>query len=157
NALPSMLHANVDPPIVEVNPKLTLALRLAVLIFFFGTLVRIVFGAGGVSAPTAASAFTSPPPWKLAGTPAIGDAVVLRALLIALVVADGNFWRSRAATAAACGAAADVPQKVWLAPKKKVVRLQSLATMSGLFTTRGVVSAGAGETPLTGPKTVVTG
>ena len=68
------------------------------------------------------------------------------AVLIDAADAVGNFCRSRAATAAACGAAADVPQK-WNggpAPAKNVVTLQSLATRSGLFTTRGEASGAAG-------------
>src|SRR3954447_5196192 len=158
-----MLHANVDPATVEVKPKLTLVFGLVVVMVLFGVLVSTVSGAtaggggGGVRAPDAASAFSSPAPWKLPGTPANGAAVDVMAALIAATLADGNFCRSSAATAAACGAADDVPQKTWLTPLKKVVWLQSVATRSGLASTRGVASGAAGVAPLTGPNRVVTG
>ena len=81
------------------------------------------------------------------------------AALIDAEVAVGNFCRSRAATAAACGAAAEVPQKGngGLAPPKNVLTLQSLATRSGLLTILGDGNGAAGVIPLTGPNSVVTG
>ena len=69
-------------------------------------------------------------------------------------VSEGFACRARAAIAAACGAAAEVPQKrkIPAVPvgTKKVVRPQSLATAFGLAIVCS--SAGAGVPPPTGPK-----
>ena len=67
---------------------------------------------------------------------------------------EGFAWRARAAIAAACGPAAEVPQKRKipgdLVGRKKVVRPQSVATAFGLGI--ACVTAAAGACPLTGPK-----
>jgi hypothetical protein len=63
-------------------------------------------------------------------------------------------WRISAATAAAWGAAAEVPQKRQAPPlnsAKKVVTPQSVAAMSGFWISTSPVGA-AGVVPLTGPK-----
>ena len=65
-----------------------------------------------------------------------GLAVAARPAPIWAGVSEGFAWRARAATAAACGAAAEVPQKrqipAVLVGTKKVVRPQSVATAFGL-------------------------
>src|SRR3954447_18492484 len=160
-----MLQTNDEPATVEVNLKRTLTLGRKDVTCFFGFLVIVVSGVGsggGVvacwTAVAAARALTSPPPCIAGVAPGMTVPVVRIALLMTSNDAVGNFARSSAATAAACGAAADVPQKRGGVPKpKKVFCWQSLATTSGLFSTSGVGSAAAGMLPFTGPNRIVTG
>ena len=89
---------------------------------------------GSTTEAAAANASTSPNPTWL-GPPAIGTAVEVSASLICCGVSEGFRLLSNAATAAACGLDAEVPQKLYVGPvppKKNVVNVQSLATRSGL-------------------------
>src|SRR5205814_3330629 len=105
-------------------------------------------------APAAALAFRRPAPAAACPNDPMGAAVLVWLLRMAAKPADGLSCSSRAATAPACGAAAEVPQNLQSVPSKeakKVVTPQSVAAMSGLSSVWGVM-AGAGELPLTGPK-----
>ena len=105
--------------------------------------------------PTAARASTSPAPTTSAVPPLVTAAAVASS-------ADftdagdklGDRWRKSAATAAAWGAAAEVPKKRQ-GPHgggKKVFTPPSVAATSGLLITSGEGSGGAGVVPDTGPK-----
>ena len=111
---------------------------------------------GKARADSAAVASTSPAPTAPGPKAPTGRAVAVRADRSWLAPAPGFAWRSSAATAAACGAAAEVPQKrhtpspLWKEPKK-VVAPQSVAARSGLAIACGSIAA-AGASPSTGPK-----
>src|SRR5262245_2396068 len=117
---------------------------------------------GGNRLAIAPSASRSPAPTALGskGGEPIGLAVLVCAESTSATVAEGFACNSRAATPAACGAAAEVPQKRQAFSfefskrvAKKVVAPQSVAVMSGLVNVSpGGGSGGAAEEPLTGSK-----
>src|SRR5260221_12454445 len=115
-----------------------------------------------LSLAIAAPALTMPAPTAGPGrgNAPTGPAVSSMACRTSATVAPGAAWRSSAATAAAWGAAAEVPKNlhVWDTQEpKKVFAPPSVATMSGLESTAGVTSGMAGVVPLTGPKEGVPG
>src|SRR3954471_21867771 len=109
------------------------------------------------SAPVASS---SPAPTAWGSKLPTARALTLRFERTSSGTRAGFRSRSRAATAAACGAAAEVPQKRHLPAEgkaKKVVAPQSVATKSGFWINSGAVSFGAGEPPSTGAYSCLTG
>jgi hypothetical protein len=84
----------------------------------------------------AASAMTMPTPEsRSVPSPSISIAVLVRAVRICACVSDGFADFSRAAMAAACGAAADVPENVMPKPPAPVTDTRSAAVMSGFWRT----------------------
>lgn len=103
---------------------------------------------------TATKASGSPAPTAVGPKAPTGRPLASSAARIWAWPAPGLACRIRAAIAAACGAAAEVPQKRQALPDlkaKKVVMPQSVATRSGLLITTSPVAA-AGVAPATGPK-----
>src|SRR6476646_894334 len=104
-------------------------------------------------APTAS---TSPPPTAQGPKAPTAAPLAASAPCTAAGEEPGLSSNISAATPAAWGAAAEVPQKRQTPEAdlraKKVVPPQSVAATSGLETTSGEGSAGAGAVPSTGPK-----
>jgi hypothetical protein len=105
---------------------------------------------------TAARASTSPEPTASGPNAPIGTAVVFCASLTCAGVRPGLPWSWSAATAAACGAAAEVPKNRNVPPPalvpKNVLAPPSVAVTSGLDSTSGCGSGAAAEPPETGAK-----
>ena len=116
--------------------------------------LTIVIAGGRATSSIMLWASTSPAPTAFRPNSPTDRAVAARPAWIWAGVSVGFAWRARAAIAAACGAAAEVPQKrktPGVFPgTKKVVRPQSVATTSGFWIV--CTSAAAGVAPTTGPK-----
>jgi hypothetical protein len=130
-------------------------LGLGLLSRAFGPASILTCG-GRATRLTAPKASTNPAPTASGPKAPTGRALDPRAVRAWGTERVGLAWRISAATAAACGAAAEVPQKR-LTPgipvgRKKVVRPQSVAARSGLAIWSGWARGAAGEDPLTGPK-----
>ena len=123
------------------------------LLICFGGLTIVIAGGRAMSS-SSRWASISPPPTALGPKGPTGLAVAAMPALIWAGVRVGLACRARAATAAACGAAAEVPQKRKIpgggVSTKKVVRPQSVAATVGFWIPW--TSGGAGPLPVTGPK-----
>src|SRR4051794_8569131 len=107
------------------------------------------------AASTAATVSTRPPPIAQESRVPTEEPVPINDSRSNSCPAEGAASRIRAIAPAACGAAAEVPQKRHTPAErdaKKVVRPQSVAATSGLVRNSGSASGLAGVGPLTPPK-----
>ncbi len=117
---------------------------------FFGFFTNLSGGWVRSPAIRAAGASISPAPAASGPKLPTGTAVLFCIAFTSAALSEGSAASWSAPTAAACGAAADVPKNRFPDPKNELMP-PSVATTSGLSRTSAEASGGAGVTPLTGP------